>query len=55
MILAKSSYYKSLQIKLSQNVEELISYQKPMKITYLIIRKLEIDQLVKIPSSESLR
>jgi hypothetical protein len=49
----QTTHYNSLQNKLSNNVEELINYQKPMKITYLIIRKLELENLVKNPISES--
>lgn len=48
-------YNKSLQEKLSVDIDELISYMKPMKISYLIIKKLEIDKLVDKNDFENLR
>lgn len=45
LVHIQMNYNNSLQTKLSHKVEELISYQKPMKITYLIIKRIELDQL----------
>ncbi len=41
----QKGYNSSLQHKLSNNIDQLINYQKSMKINYLIIKKLEIDNL----------
>jgi len=41
----QEGYNSSLQHKLSNNIDQLINYQKSMKINYLIIKKLEIDNL----------
>ena len=53
LVHIQTTYNNSLQLKLSHKVEELISYQKSMKITYLIIRRLETDQLSDEPSENS--
>jgi hypothetical protein len=48
-------YNSSLQEKLSSNIDQLINYQKTMKINYLVIKKLEVDSLLDVNATEDSR
>lgn len=51
----QNKYNSSLQEKLSSNIDQLINFQKTMKINYLIIRKLEVDKLLDPDALENSR
>ncbi len=44
LLSIQKSYNQSLQIKLKQNIDSLTSLQKEMRVSYIIVKKLEISE-----------
>ncbi len=48
LLQLQNNYKNSLQYKLSSKIEDLINYEKSLKINYLIIKKLDLEKLVQV-------
>jgi hypothetical protein len=48
LLQIQNNYNNSLQYKLSSKIEDLINFERSLKINYIIIKKLDLEKLVEV-------